>query len=107
MSVVMTLRNSADLKWKKIYNNTWKAVDSEGTVHIKLHNTIIYTRTEGGTITLNSGGHRTHTTKKRLNSLLEGTPIRVFQKDFDWFVTNIRSGEVWPFHDGWKLAEWQ
>ena len=39
-------------------------------------------------ITLNSGGHRTATTKRRMNQVFKALyiPLQVYQKDFNWFV---------------------
>jgi hypothetical protein len=50
------------------------------------------------------GGHQTTTTKSRLNAILSehGTGERVYQKNFQWFVSTI-NGEV-PFNNGIKLS---
>jgi hypothetical protein len=34
---------------------------------------------------LNSGGYRTHTTKKRINQY---SPVRIYQKNFEWFLAD-------------------
>lgn len=95
-----------ELKWKKIGNNTWQAVDEDGTRHVKLHNTVIFKRYEDGRTVLNNGGYVTHTTKKRMNALLEGTPYSVFQKEFNWYLEDRRRNTVTPFKDGKANADW-
>jgi hypothetical protein len=56
-------------------------------------------------IQLFDGNHQTKTTKSRLNAILEVHGIdgeRVFQKDFDWFVTVPNGGAI-PFFSGMRL----
>jgi len=58
-----------------------------------------------GTITLDSGGWRTVTTKKRMNqaSTEFGLGYSVFQKDFGWFV-DLPNGETVDFKDGMTFS---
>jgi len=53
------------------------------------------------TITLNSGGWFTLTTKNRMNQTASqfGLDYYVFQKDGEWFV-NFKNGVVASYHDG-------
>ncbi len=48
-------------------------------------------------------GYKTATTKSRLNAILSehGCGERVYQKDFDWFVST-KEGRI-PFTEGMKL----
>lgn len=86
-----TLKNRES---KKVGNNTYLVRISPETIGVRLHNTVVVRIHSDGTYTLNSGGWRTVTTKARIN---EFCPVRVSQKNYDWFV----SGE--PFHDGIRV----
>lgn len=89
-SALKTLKNR---ETKKVGNNTY-LVRGENEVGVRLHSTIVVTIHADGTYTLNSGGWRTVTTKARMN---EFCPVRVSQKNYDWFV----GGE--PFYDGIRV----
>jgi hypothetical protein len=56
-------------------------------------------------IQLFDGNHQTNTTKSRLNAILCGHGIdgeRVFQKNFNWFVSVPNGGAI-PFFSGMRL----
>jgi len=58
------------------------------------------------TLTLNSGGHRTPTTKKRINLLIQEYNLggyKVIQKDFSWYIEMDDFGRTIPFTDGMTL----
>lgn len=61
------------------------------------HQTCVVER-RGNTFILNSGGYRTATTKKRMNTVLP-TGVYVFQKEGVWY-TRIDDTTVVPFRDG-------
>jgi len=67
---------------KKIAGNTWvvKMGDNYG---IKLYDTIIMIFEMNGSVTLNSGGYRTRTTKDRIN---EFSGMHVTQENGLWYV---------------------
>lgn len=81
----------------KIENNTWLegALGCEAFA-VRLHGTYIVTIYPNGTYRLDSGGHRTVTTKDRLNKY---GPVKVFQRRNEWFV------QVWP-EFGETLVTW-
>lgn len=57
---------------------------------------------DGSKIILNSGGHKTQTTKTRINQASNqfGLDIHVFQKDFEWFVVlKFDNNRQVPFDD--------
>jgi len=98
----------------KRYRNT-TVTDDGSRVVVRLHHTNIFVldRSTGG-VTLNSGGWRTVTTKRRINECLAeyGIPLRVWQSNFDWYVYRMDStdrpgpnefvdGKVWLTWDGW------
>jgi hypothetical protein len=62
--------------------------DQGGTIKVVYHTTCIALREASGRITLNSGGWKTVTTKRRMNQTLRvwGTGYYVFQKKFKWFI---------------------
>lgn len=94
-----TLRNG------KLGNNTWVFERHEGgetCVVIILHSTPIVTYHEDESVTLNSGGHHTVTTKARMNEVLPSW-VSVYQKRYDWFVTTP-NGDI-PFYDGMRIGK--
>jgi hypothetical protein len=70
---------------RKIGNNTYAYIEHDGTVAIELHGTKVVRFFPNGLVQLNSGGYRTHTTKKRINKY---SPVRVYQKNFEWFLND-------------------
>ena len=54
-------------------------------------------------IELSSCGWETVTTKSRLNALLNYTPWRIVQKNFEWFAYCSMTNQMMPFYDGIKL----
>jgi len=96
--------------------NARSIVMIDGVTHFRYHQTsVVKVNPEGvtaapggglvrsGTITLDSGGHRTNTTKLAMNqaSNQNGLGFQVYQKDFGWYVT-WRGGKF-EFFDGMVL----
>lgn len=96
----------ADLNWcsgpdRKLCHNTYRETDSEGNPCVRFHSTIIITQISIHAYRLNTGGWHTSTTKQRLNALLHGTAIQIWQKDFVWWVCDLSHGPVnREFYDG-------
>ncbi len=65
------------------------------TYGIRYHGTYVVLIHEDGTYTLNSGGWKTVTTKKRIN---EYAPVYISQKNYEWFLEDNIS-----FYDGMKI----
>ena len=67
---------------------------------VKYHDTEIVSF-DDKTITLDSGGWFTPTTKKRMNQTASqfGLDFHVYQDDSQWFV-NFSNGTVASYHDG-------
>lgn len=82
-------------------HNTRLVEDGED-VAVVLHNTRIVTFHADGSVTLNSGGYHTSTTKARINSLI-GPRLSVKQVAHDWFVIDARDGSKVPFKDGMRV----
>ena len=84
-------------------NTTVSFHSSENLSEVRLHgNLIAWLDHTTQTLALSSAGWHTNTTKSRLNALLYefNTGIRVFQKDFDWFVTDFTGKKKVSFYDG-------
>lgn len=86
-----TLKNR---ETKKVGNNTHLVRISPETIGVRLHNTVVVEIHSDGTYTLYSGGWRTVTTKARIN---EFCPVKVSQKNYDWFVGDE------PFREGIRV----
>jgi hypothetical protein len=72
---------------KKIANNTYaRKDDNNGTIVVKLHDTDIVTVTPDGTVTLDSNGWQTLTTRERMNRYL-GDTAHIYQERGIWYVT--------------------
>lgn len=99
-------RDSDGYKTRKVANNTYLVERSEG-VAVRLHRTDILLFGIDGSIILNSGGWRTITTKKRMNTYLPSW-IDVYQVKGKWFVL-IRSGvgeiKRYFFEDGMEITQ--
>jgi len=75
---------------------------SENLSEVRLHgNLIAWLDHTKQVLAISSAGWHTVTTKSRLNALLYefNTGIRVFQKDFDWYVSDF-IGKTVDFYDG-------
>lgn len=98
----------ADIAWweeryrgKTLAHNTVRIDRIDGYPAVMFHGTVIIVALGSDRFTVNSGGYRTSTTKQRLNALLPNG-VRVWQKDFAWFVSD-GNGER-PFVDGMKVC---
>ena len=78
---------------RKIDNNTYARIEDD-TIYIRLHNTDIITIARDGSVTLNSSGWRTSTTKDRLNSYLTklNLPACISQERGQWYLYDISRG---------------
>jgi hypothetical protein len=76
---------------RKVGNNTYAEILDDGSVGILLHSTHVVKIHPDDSVTLNSGGYHTSTTKKRINQY---SPVRVYQKNYEWFL-----GDGTPFED--------
>jgi len=68
---------------RKIGNNTYAYIQTDGSVAIELHGTNVVVIYPDDSVMLNSGGWRTSTTKDRINKY---SPVRVYQKNYEWFL---------------------
>ena len=97
----------------KRYCNTWVHQSPESCkTEVQLHNTIIVSFTPD-TITLNSGGWQTVTTKKRMNEAADAWDLGfgVYQEKGEWWVCfrDPTGANYWrdkrvPYFDGMVLA---
>ena len=72
----------------------------DGYTLVIYHQTVVV-KASDDTVTLDSGGWHTVTTKTRMNQASNelGLGYRVFQKSYDWYV-QLRNGATIPFEDG-------
>ncbi len=72
-----------------------------GETVVTYHNTVVVSF-DRETVTLDSGGYRTATTKTRMNQAASqfGLGFLVFQKGGDWYVRPRELGGDLDFHDG-------
>jgi len=68
--------------------NTKVSADEAGNVSIQLYDTVVAIVSPAGEVTLNTGGHMTPTTKRKMNQVLQiaGINGQVFQKNGHWYV---------------------
>ena len=76
---------------------------SENLSEVRLHGNLIawFDHTKQ-LLAISSAGWHTNTTKSRLNALLYeiNTGVRVFQKQYNWFVTDFTGKRIVDFYDG-------
>ena len=87
---------------RKIANNTYLTRLESGGVAIKLHSTNILTIDESDTVTVETGGWQTVTTKARLNEYLPDG-FRIYQERGQWYWETPKENRV-PFTKGDKIT---
>jgi hypothetical protein len=97
---VNMVRGKRNANRRKVGNNTYAEILSDGSVGIILHSTYVVKIHEGDLYTLNSGGWQTVTTKDRINQY---SPKRVYQRDYQWYVK--MNNKEYPFIDGMVVGE--
>ena len=88
-------------KAKIVKRNTFARVENGETI-IRLHGTDIVTKHADGSVTLDSGGWKTVTTKDRMNDHLPGA-ARLWQERGQWYVAS--EGKRVPFYDGIRVPQ--
>lgn len=80
-------------------------VNDDGTVSLRLHATDILRCEADGTVTINTGGYHTVTTKNWLCAALPSS-VRIWQTNYEWHIA-IRNGngeyETHEYEDGTRL----
>jgi len=76
--------SEAIISSKKIGNNTYEVLLTNGDRIIRLHNTNVITYKPDNTVILDSGGWLTPTTKDRINQY---SPYKISQRKNIWFIT--------------------
>ena len=80
---------------RKIANNTYAKILQSGSISVRLYSTDVVTIHSDNSATLRSGGHKTATTKNRINKY---SPVGVFQKNKKWFTSHGT-----PFQEGMRV----
>jgi hypothetical protein len=79
---------------RKLANHTYLIRDGE-QIHVRLHSTNVITFNPDDSITLNSGGWHTATTKDRINQYIPAG-YRITQAGGVWFLTHTTNAEHNP-----------
>jgi hypothetical protein len=56
------------------------------------------------TFTLRTDGHKTSTTKRRMNMIMREFDLSVYQEKGEWFVWNYKTEETWEFYEGIRFS---
>jgi|TARA_Y100001937_G_C7016730_1_gene283543 hypothetical protein len=101
MNTLNELHELAQSRKRKLGNNTYLVVRDDNGYGIRLHDTEVVIHYKDR-IVLDSGGHKTRTTKARMN---EYTPFNVIQKQKVWYVERVYKSILHkiPFEDGITL----
>ena len=83
---------------RRLGNNTTGTIREDNTIAIRLYDTDVFTIDMNDYITLNTGGHKTATTKQRMNQYLDNHTV--FQKRGEWFVWDMQADKIHEFFDG-------
>src|SRR5260221_7675367 len=98
-SAMSLLRTARSIDAGKPIDRNTRLMLRGTSVAVRLHNTDIVTYAENGTVTLNTGGWKTVTTKVRINDY---SPFSVWSRKGCWFV-NI-NGKEFVFSDGMSIT---
>lgn len=85
-----------------VCNNTRAILCDDGSVVITLHSHTILTAWSDGMTIIKDGGYQSNTTKDRLNRFLP-LSVRVFQKNWNWFIDVRSMGDSASFTNGMIL----
>ena len=83
---------------RKLANNTYLSRHDDGSIRIRLHSTDVATMRPDGSVTLNTGGWMTSTTRDRL-----GLVCRISQRSGIWYV-NV-GGKEYTYRDGMTITK--
>lgn len=91
------------MAWNKLSNYATTISTHEGKTRVVYHNTTIVSF-DNHTITLDTSGWKTVTTKRKMNQASEqfGLNYHVFQIESDWFIR--WENKTLPFEDGMILV---
>ena len=96
----LTLATARDAsKGKPIANNT-RLFARGDDIAVRLHHTDVATMHADGSVTLNSGGYRTMTTRDRMQRF---APVRVWSSKGTWYACRASCGTHHLFADGMRL----
>lgn len=73
---------------------------SDNCISVYYHSTPVVTFYSDGKTVLRTGGHRSVTTKRRINECITG---KVWQRNFEWWYTANYSHNPEPFMEGMSI----
>lgn len=84
--------------------NTFLVRGEDGDIHLRYVDTNVVTIHADNTFTLRTDGHETPTTKRRMNMIMRGFDLSVYQEKGEWFVWNYKTEEKWEFYEGIRFS---
>lgn len=84
--------------------NTWLLSGEDGDIHLCYVKTNVVTIHPDNTFTVRTDGHKTATTKRRMNMVLHGFDLSVYQEKGEWFIWNYKTEEKWEFYEGMRFS---
>jgi hypothetical protein len=97
-----SIRHKNVISAKKLGCSTIKVNYADGSIAIRYHFTDVLTWNPGGSVTLDTGGHYSPTTKKRINDWAGMTGLTVYQDKGIWYVRtgSWTQGKSYDFYNG-------
>lgn len=77
---------------------------NDGSIAVKYHATDVITFAPSGSVTLNSGGWHTATTKEKMVKYLP-KPWTIYQARGVWYLRDFQTGKEYPFSDGITIGK--
>lgn len=102
----MSARSFDITKINRKQSNITVTINECGTLQVRLHGHLVFSKTGDGIITLSSCGYRTVTTKTAINRAFDQLGLShrgVVQRKGVWWLTNRDQLSV-PFEDGIELV---
>jgi hypothetical protein len=92
------------MAWNKLSNYKTTISEKDGDTAVTYHTTDIV-RWNDSRVILESGGHRSVTTKRKMNQASNQFDLGygVYQKDFAWYV-DLPNGETVDYEDGMEIS---
>lgn len=92
-------KNGNAVPMRVLANNTRGVRNDDDSIGVVLHQTEVLRFHPDGTVTINTGGWATATTKDRINAFLPA-PLQVVSDKGQWYVRNYRQDARVLFYDG-------
>lgn len=104
MNLYETLSDKLNGKDRRKWLNNTFLVASGDDIAVVLHKTAVVTVHSDSSMTLDSGGWETNTTKDRINAFLPGG-CKLYQENFVWYITTDNHRTRVPFERGMRISQ--